>query len=225
MYVASARKVRAPVAGSGIRVTGGGDVRGTGVHRSARVTGGGAAIVGGSGDARGGVGSGGNGVTFAREMQAVAVSTRLATEEADMPRAVELTALINDVYALSDTGITLASPRCPVEAVEGFIKRGELIVAESVADLPAGAAARDAANYRQPYLGVIQVPPPIPYLAMRCVAWFCTGPSWSLTSMHLAAPRLTSLDLGGWFPSTGGGQGARGQRRLARRRQRWHWRR
>ena len=69
-----------------------------------------------------------------------AVRTRLATKERDLPRAAELSRLINEVYAVSDTGITLSSPRCPTEAVEGFIERGELIIAEAVVERPAVAA-------------------------------------------------------------------------------------
>lgn len=61
-----------------------------------------------------------------------AVHVNQVTAE-NVPRglAAEVTALVNETYGISDTGVTLSSLRIPEDAVVGMIQRGELFTAIS----------------------------------------------------------------------------------------------
>ena len=75
---------------------------------------------------------------------------------ADESLVNEVARLINDVYAISDTNVTLASPRLAVSDVEGMLARGEIFIAEEHVlsaeepGIPVYASSSTAADLRPP---------------------------------------------------------------------------
>ena len=82
-----------------------------------------------------------------------AIRTRRLDPATDAGRAAEVATLINEAYAISDTGVTLASPRLALSDVEGMLARGELLVAEACEE----SADDDAGGKRRALAGVVQV--------------------------------------------------------------------
>ena len=78
-----------------------------------------------------------------------------AASKADASLAEELTRLINDVYGISDTGVTLGSPRLALADVKGMLARGELIVAEQ--ELRGADGPDTMSTPLRLLLGVVQV--------------------------------------------------------------------